>query len=101
MGAQFCAGFARHEPAIPKEPLIRQICGDVAPMRTGSSTSHLYLFAGHGYNRNGGCGDQMALTVGAGGRCIHRISIWLALYTCDDSRAQYLACNSLILGKQN
>ena len=45
-------------------------------------------------------GDGMPLTVGAGCRCIHRVSIWLTLYTCDDSRAQYLACNSLILREQ-
>jgi hypothetical protein len=70
-------------------------------MRAASSTSHLDLVACHGYNRNGGRGDQMRLTIGAGCRCIHRVSIWPALYTCDDSRAQYLACNSLILRKQN
>src|SRR5277367_3170653 len=43
----------------------------------------------------------MFATVGAGCRCIHRVSIWLTLYTCDDSWAQYLACNSLILRNQN
>ena len=45
--------------------------------------------------------DETIRPAGAGCRCIQRVSIWLTLYTCDDSRAQYLACNSLILRKQN
>ena len=46
-------------------------------------------------------GFARLLAVSLRGRCIQRVSIWLTLYTCDDSRAQYLACNSLILRKQN
>ena len=81
--------------------LIRRICGDVAPMRPGLRHRQSGPLCISRCNRNGGRGDRMRLTVGAGCRCIHRISIWLTLYTCDDSRAQYLACNSLILREQH
>jgi hypothetical protein len=50
-------------PAAPNASDSPNLWGDVALMRTVSSTSNLDLFACRRYNRNDGSGDQIRLTV--------------------------------------